>query len=271
MGDTVTQYTYDAWGEVLSVTGSLASSIGRINPFRYRGYYYDTETGFYYLQSRYYDPVVGRFLNADKLIYSVYSGTTDGFNRHSYGNNNPINRIDSFGNLTTSYNTLKNRSWLFKLAKNFGVNFELLNVKEKVEKPIFSIDLWLIKLQLSISVGLTKNYRAGVAFNFSRDSIGVASNVSICNSNFSIAYSYNVSWTKISKSMSLVYCSYNDGVFVSLNLEFQIHHIATAGLVAACYFAPQFIPALAQLLANSRSAAIATMTSFAVILKNCYA
>ena len=66
-GTKVVEYTYNAWGEVLGVTGSLANTIGRINPFRYRGYYYDTETGFYYLQSRYYDPVVGKFLNADTI------------------------------------------------------------------------------------------------------------------------------------------------------------------------------------------------------------
>ena len=67
-GTKVVEYTYNAWGEVLSITGSLVNTIGKINPFRYRGYYYDTETGFYYLQSRYYDPVVGRFLNADSVF-----------------------------------------------------------------------------------------------------------------------------------------------------------------------------------------------------------
>ena len=68
MGGTVVEYKYDAWGNILSVTGSMASTLGAVNPFRYRGYYYDTESGFYYLQSRYYDPQVGRFLNADGII-----------------------------------------------------------------------------------------------------------------------------------------------------------------------------------------------------------
>ena len=58
-GNRVVTYTYDSWGSPLSVTGSLASTVGQKNPIRYRGYYYDTETGLYYLQSRYYDPVVG--------------------------------------------------------------------------------------------------------------------------------------------------------------------------------------------------------------------
>ena len=60
-GQKIVSYTYDPWGKVLSVDGSEASTIGQINPIRYRGYYYDTETGFYYLQSRYYDPTVRRF------------------------------------------------------------------------------------------------------------------------------------------------------------------------------------------------------------------
>ena len=60
-GTSVAAYKYDAWGNVISATGAMAS----VNPFRYRGYYYDTETGLYYLQSRYYDPAICRFINAD--------------------------------------------------------------------------------------------------------------------------------------------------------------------------------------------------------------
>ena len=67
-GQKVVEYTYDAWGKVLTTTGSLASTIGASNPYRYRGYWYDTETGLYYLQSRYYDPTTGRFINADAVV-----------------------------------------------------------------------------------------------------------------------------------------------------------------------------------------------------------
>ena len=94
-GNTVVEYTYDAWGKVLSVTGSLASTVGQANPFRYRGYYYDTETGLHYLQTRYYDPVVGRFLNADGYI-STGQGII-GNNMFAYCSNNPANRLDSNG------------------------------------------------------------------------------------------------------------------------------------------------------------------------------
>ena len=80
---------------MLSVTGSLASTIGQYNPFRYRSYYYDTETGFYYLQSRYYDPTVGRFLNADGIVGA--NGGIQGYNLFAYCNNNPIIYIDISG------------------------------------------------------------------------------------------------------------------------------------------------------------------------------
>lgn len=65
-GTAVAEYSYDAWGNLLVDEEDL-SDIGHVNPIRYRGYYYDTETGFYYLQSRYYDPSIGRFINADSF------------------------------------------------------------------------------------------------------------------------------------------------------------------------------------------------------------
>ena len=64
-GTAVVAYTYDAWGNILSTTGTMANTLGTLNPLRYRGYVYDTETGLYYLQSRYYDPEICRFINAD--------------------------------------------------------------------------------------------------------------------------------------------------------------------------------------------------------------
>ena len=77
-GTQIVSYQYDPWGKVLSVSGSEAATIGQLNPIRYRGYYYDTETGFYYLQSRYYDPTTRRFLNADGKLTG--SAQVQGYN-----------------------------------------------------------------------------------------------------------------------------------------------------------------------------------------------
>ena len=95
-GAAVVEYTYDSWGKLLSTSGSLASTLGKNNPFRYRGYVYDEETGFYYLQSRYYNPEVGRFISSDVLL-STGQGVL-GHNAYAYCLNNPVNREDSNGN-----------------------------------------------------------------------------------------------------------------------------------------------------------------------------
>ncbi len=96
-GVVLVQYTYNAFGEVLSVTGSHASTLGHRNPFRYRGYYYDSETGFYYLNSRYYDPTVGRFLNADAATCIGANDNIQGYNLFAYCSNNSIVYMDDSG------------------------------------------------------------------------------------------------------------------------------------------------------------------------------
>ena len=100
-GDLVVRYAYNAWGAVSETEyGSEydeSSFAVECNPFRYRGYYYDTETGFYLTGTRYYDPEIGRFINAD----SVISGTGEsvhGYNLFAYCFNNPVNMSDPSGN-----------------------------------------------------------------------------------------------------------------------------------------------------------------------------
>ena len=96
-GTKLVSYVYDAWGNVTVTNHNVSgtNSGARHNPFRYRGYYYDTETGYYYLQSRYYNPKWGRFLNADGYVSTGQDIL--GYNMYIYCGNNPINRIDISG------------------------------------------------------------------------------------------------------------------------------------------------------------------------------
>ena len=94
-GNTVVTYTYDALGKITKQTDTTTYGIAKLNPFRYRGYVYDDETGLYYLQSRYYDPVTGRFINAD--VYCDTNTDIFGTNMFTYCNNNPVNQIDPEG------------------------------------------------------------------------------------------------------------------------------------------------------------------------------
>ena len=94
-GKIVVSYSYDTWGNIVSITGSLKDSVGKKNPYRYRGYRYDEETGLYYLQSRYYNAEWGRFINADAAIGKI--GKLEGNNLFQYCFNNPVNMSDESG------------------------------------------------------------------------------------------------------------------------------------------------------------------------------
>ena len=99
---TAVNYEYDAWGKEISWSTYDSGYAGLIfnNPLTYRGYIYDRETGFYYLQSRYYDPTIGRFLNADDTAFLGASGTLLGWNLFAYCENNSVNNCDPTGYVT---------------------------------------------------------------------------------------------------------------------------------------------------------------------------
>ena len=93
-GNVVVSYVYDAWGAPIGKSGSMAETLGSVQPFRYRGYVFDEETGLYYLRSRYYNPKWGRFVNADSYIGKM---TMLSHNLFLYCHNSPIFRIDASG------------------------------------------------------------------------------------------------------------------------------------------------------------------------------
>ena len=98
-GTQVVSYTYDPWGAPMSTDGTMASTLGTANPLRYRGYVYDTETGLYYLTSRYYNPVWGRFINADTAAVVAASPDKANWDKNlfAYCDNDPVNRKDDGG------------------------------------------------------------------------------------------------------------------------------------------------------------------------------
>ena len=105
-GKAVAEYAYDAWGNMLTENNGTLT-VGKLNPFRYRSYVYDEETGLYYLQSRYYDPLTGRFVNAD-IYCDTETDTPLSTNMFAYCENNAINNVDFTGewfyNLKDYYN-----------------------------------------------------------------------------------------------------------------------------------------------------------------------
>lgn len=143
-GNVVVEYTYDSWGKLISITGSLADTIGVKNPLRYRGYYYDTETSLYYLQSRYYDPETCRFINADAYVIAG-NDYIQGTNMYAYCYNNPVMYSDPSGYApfwTSLLNWISNFSSLL-FDKNYC----------KTDESFF--DIWTMFLTESKSVGFS--------------------------------------------------------------------------------------------------------------------
>ena len=96
-GNVVVKYTYDAWGNnTVTVLDASATTIANLNPFRYRSYYYDTETNLYFLKTRYYDPEVARFMTIDGITY-LNPDAVNGLNLYAYCGNNPVMRLDPNG------------------------------------------------------------------------------------------------------------------------------------------------------------------------------
>ncbi len=157
-GNLYARYIYDSWGNIVSVRNPNGYEIAdpnhyaHQNPFRYRGYYYDAESGLYYLQSRYYDPVTGRFVNPDSLV-----DTSDvlGFNMYAYCENNPVNDSDPTGDfvvrrwmvsllLDMAFMAIPVIGGIFAPIKYAAKNMGLALVKTKFTGNIFKSVKWII-------------------------------------------------------------------------------------------------------------------------------
>ena len=123
-GTRVVTYTYDAWGNPLSTTGSMATTLGAQNPLLYRGYVYDTETGLYYLQSRYYNPGWGRFINADSLKGNIHSAADLGNSLWRGGVANTMGYIVSRGLATVKVKQIDDLS---RSAKKIFIRDNIYN------------------------------------------------------------------------------------------------------------------------------------------------
>ena len=140
-GNLVAEYAYDAWGKLID---SENTEIGNLNPIRYRGYYYDIETGLYYVSSRYYDPEIGRWINADGVIAAV-DDSVQGYNQFAYCFNNPINMDDETGHwpkwikraakavVNTAKKVVNN---VKKVVKGIADDFKNFDVNNQSEKTV---------------------------------------------------------------------------------------------------------------------------------------
>lgn len=146
--NVLAKYTYDSWGKIISIKDNNNTEItsnthiANINPFRYRSYYYDLETKLYYLNSRYYNPEWGRFINADGTIGADKDILS--YNLYIYVCNNPINNVDFSGawsfknigkNIKNAINKVASKATQVQKAISKTIN----KVKNKVKKVVKAV------------------------------------------------------------------------------------------------------------------------------------
>ncbi|MBQ7890026.1 MAG: RHS repeat-associated core domain-containing protein, partial [Erysipelotrichaceae bacterium] len=186
-GKAIVEYSYDAWGNVESITGEYKGGLGLRNPLLYRGYVYDRETKLYYLNSRYYDPETGRFLNTD--IYPSTGQGLIGNNMYAYCLNNPINCVDPSGQFallpflgamaggalggavisTLSYVVASGLSGdemtsagLFNAAVSGALSGAIGGAIGTITGPIFTMNADKAKKVFSLGVGAAMGIKAGI-------------------------------------------------------------------------------------------------------------
>ena len=146
-GATVVKYNYDAWGKCqTTVVNSNATEIAELNPFRYRSYYFDTETNLYFLKTRYYDPEIGRFMTIDDISY-LDPESINGLNLYAYCGNNPVMGYDPNG--TWDWNSFSKK--VFGIAMGIG----LLTIA--VAGVILSAGAVLVPVLVGAGLGITFN------------------------------------------------------------------------------------------------------------------
>ena len=185
-GALVANYEYSAWGKVLTADSSIAQQ----NPLRYRGYYYDNETEYYYLQSRYYDSNICRFINADAYKYAQrLKDDSAGLNLFAYCCNDPINNTDYFGTakihtliagliidvaisvmnpgVAATYDTLGNilKSYFRSKGKKYAVNYIKKEIVPVVTHSFMNNVLTGIKKAVYKVCGATLNNLGGTAMS----------------------------------------------------------------------------------------------------------
>ena len=164
-GNIVVNYTYDSWGKLLKVEGN--TELGYRNPLRYRGYIADDETGLYYVGSRYYDPVVGRWISADDVAFIGATGDFASYNLYVYCGNNPINQKDSMGYFAIFMNLVcaaANIGTSYLAAKVTGQEYTWKNALVDGAVGFLSAGKTVAKVAaavISVGVDVYSNYKNG--------------------------------------------------------------------------------------------------------------
>ena len=291
-GEVFAAYVYDEWGSLLSIETLDSVSqedlaIANSNPLRYRGYYYDTETGYYYLQSRYYDPSICRFINSDNVdVAKDYKDTINGVNIFLYCLNCPVDSFDVNGHVTVKLKNKKISNVIVKFARKLNPTWTISSsVKSSQKFKVSKLGVTLyIGASASTSLSAMKN---NVTSNSSQVKVSNKCSLSFGKRKLSYSNSRTYKNNTVKGTVSLgsnslcygisvitkYYYSSRSACYFSIDFGFGIKHTttaaATAVVAAVCvavpYIAPAVTKAYCSVLASiaSSKAFISSLTTIA--------
>ena len=262
---TVAKYSYDAWG-VCTVTQDSVD-IATINPFRYRGYYYDDEIGLYYLQSRYYNPIVGRFVNADNTSVAFFFDSLN-FNLFAYCDNSMTNDFDSSG--YASFRTRNNT--LNKFVEALEKSIPNLYTQDFwcKEKQLLRIGTTNLALTISCGIAAQTNKNALFGGMFKRGTLEVSAFFGISNY-VCFSFSAGITWRKayikigLLLAMSKGWSGFYGGAYVEISVPTWLLAVATVAVGVACVYNPAVAAYIAKIIASIRSTARAAAAALVPI------
>lgn len=262
LGKIVVKYDYDAWGTTSIKQDTSSSSIGYLNPFRYKGYYYDSESGMYYCKTRYYVPLWGRWLNADNPKNLILTNASI-LNNYGYCSNSPINYRDKNGTLSWGdiWNGIKNFftetiGGFVETTANIitkSVDYLFVGYEAGVKGNVVSgDDSKPISFYVSGPSEWWKFWEIEIGVKINIDDFNASVGVGLTGIDASFGYKNNSVDIRVGLDRIGVGTSYEkDGII--LYEQYYINTIPTAlaiAAVAVCILAPEAIPAIAPAIAG---------------------
>ena len=258
-GTIVGKYSFDAWGKCTITYQNSRLGVTYANPFRYRGYYFDQETGFYYLQSRYYDPSTGRFINADEAAMSIMSSLNiANMCAWAYCVNNPVNGIDVYGYASTSLSDYAKECWIAWIMNKFTskINSKKLNLI-KFDKLGLAIQLVLAYEFVSgSSVQVTKD-KIQASFKNVSFSLGwkgkLEASVGVSIKRYTIGFLRGIDWKRSYLALMIAYKTKDEKCEFAASLYISMAHLLKLAIAITVAGMCVVLPALSPVFMSAIS------------------
>lgn len=231
-GNVLARYSYDEWGKLLSITANSDDNyaLAELNPLRYRGYYYDNETGYYYLQSRYYNPEWGRFISYDDPEYAS-ADTPASSNLFVYCINNPLRYTDPSGKSATQ---AINSILYYIIELLIGIIGDLGNLLFEVS----FIAIILTSIYIAIDSDVKKYSSTRIQKDVKSKRIGGQKEYQICyvsDNNILVKVGNKLTWSGVLAALGINETTVNYNITRSINLKYANNNVINAKNSSSCW------------------------------------